>query len=272
MNRLPSEQRLKLDLQFYYPNKNTNIRVSDKRSRKLFLEITDNTEPVDLTGYSIGYECIKPDGKLIRDTGEVFNNVEEVDLSKGKFNYTLIPQVATKQGEIITSYFVFTKGDERLTTRDFRINVFTDLTGDGTDNSESYITEIDILIDQLRQYVELQLDAFNIRFQEEAGFIQTILDNLNAQIRDIREILDTDILGRIDSISKRLDELKVIFDSLNVYSKDEIDSLIDSIVFDGANFVKHEEFDPVHVQVDNNTSDIASLKTKVDTNTGNITS
>src|SRR5699024_8081711 len=45
-----------------------------------------------------------------------------------------------------------------------------------------------------------------------------------------------------------------------------------SIVFDGANFVKHEEFDPVHVQVDNNTSDIASLKTKVDTNTGNITS
>lgn len=90
-----------LDVTRPYENQRVIGRLADRDLTSILVKLTKTGLPINLTGYSIYFECRLPyqDGEQInyvRDDGSVYQNLEIVDASQGIFRYTFIKEVWSK--------------------------------------------------------------------------------------------------------------------------------------------------------------------------------
>lgn len=166
------------------PTNKSETRVSNNRrtirsgEKGLSIKVTlvdANDQPYDLSAFTLEFNEIKDQGKIVFDSGSGDNSgsFNVVDAKGGVFTYTLAPQVYSASGR---AWFVIKQDDTIIdTTKDFYFDVLQDAT-------------IHIDNDNYVSSMEAELDAFKAMTQKEQqnadALIKSLTDQMNEAIAD----------------------------------------------------------------------------------------
>ncbi|HDR7494318.1 BppU family phage baseplate upper protein [Bacillus thuringiensis] len=175
--------------------KTIRSRQNDKNGLKITVNVRENGQIVDLTGYAVKYEAINQVGLFVRDDAQI------VDAKNGVFSYTLSSQ-AVSTSDDWTAYFVMEKSTERMSTPDIRITLRRDVK-EGNIKIENYISDFDNLkkqIDALQQAVD-KMDVVKRSGGMMTGYLTmrpTIGSNIGVGFNSEDKVLDIGLVGVSD--------------------------------------------------------------------------
>lgn len=154
---------LKLDLNGQVIAPKIQIRRNDYETNIFAVQLFQNGVPVDITNWTVIFECLTPARKYIRDDGSEFNNLKIVDATNGKFEYTLSNKIFASLGDIDVAYFAFERlvdgRTKRVSTGNFCFTVITDVLT-GNIKVEDYLSQITALINDINQ-IKLEYETLN---------------------------------------------------------------------------------------------------------------
>ncbi len=172
-------------------NKNNAInpiifgRLTDGNLRKITVNITNEGEPVDLTGWVIRFEGVTGGHAKVFDV----LGVNILDAKNGKFEYTFSKTAFSATGAYRQAYFAIEKDNMRETTNDIKIIVENVADLDAQD-AETVVTELNKTITLINQrYVEL-----NNRVDIYEGDIAELESWLDERKAEIENIIDSQIV------------------------------------------------------------------------------
>ncbi|WP_029437263.1 BppU family phage baseplate upper protein [Bacillus thuringiensis] len=129
-------------------------RVGDKASNIVDVYVIDNGAPYNLTGNKVFFECLKPDNSLVQDS----EGIKVIDATKGHFEYTFPVETFGYAGKAKRAFFSIEKDQIiRATTQDFVLNVLANAEVGSTGVSESYISKIDKLFEDVKENIDEKL-------------------------------------------------------------------------------------------------------------------
>lgn len=166
-----------------FQNPMVELRQGDGNYQSLHVTVTNNGDPVDLTGWTITFMGTTAGAHKIVDANAVVDNAVQ-----GTFNYT--PNKAWGQdiGEFNKAYFKLVKSDETASGANFRINVLeaVDLTDEEAGN---YISVVDVMIDKIKTDMDAKLADTQTTLtntQNQANTVQTNVDDLNTNVNQLK--------------------------------------------------------------------------------------
>lgn len=135
-------------------------RVGDQESNTVDVYLVDGLMPYNLTGKDVYFECVKHDGKPVRDK----IGIKMINASQGHFEYTFPAQTFLAIGKSKQAYFSIEKDSTvKATSQDFVIVSLADALTNRIP-SDVYISQLDELI---RDLEAMQLDLLNsVAYQE----------------------------------------------------------------------------------------------------------
>lgn len=210
-------------------NKNNAInpiiysRLTDGNLRKITVNITNEGEPIDLTGWTIRFEGTSGGSSKVFDV----LGVNILDAQNGKFEYTFSKIAFASSGAYKTAYFALEKDDMRETTNDIKIIVekVADITAK---DAEVTITELNKTIALINQ----KYNELNSRVNIYEGDIASLENWLNARKAEINTIIadaKTTFNQKLSEIQGKLDATNQAIENGDFYSKTQIDGKITSV-------------------------------------------
>lgn len=155
-------------------------RVGDAESLIIEASIFQSAQPFDITeeGMTARFECDKPNGAVVRD--------DDVTVEGNKITYLVPATVLGVNGEINTAFFRLMKdGTYYDSTESFTITVLP-----GSDGAipEGYVSELEVIISNLKTQERARIDAElqrvsneNERVQHETERVEAEDDRLNKE-------------------------------------------------------------------------------------------
>ena len=167
-----------------FQNPMVELRQGDGNYQSLHVTVTNNGDPVDLTGWTITFMGTTAGAHKIVDANAVVDNALQ-----GTFNYTPTKAWGQDIGEFNKAYFKFVKSDETASGANFRVNVLeaVDLTDE---EAGDYISVVDALIDKVKTDMDAKLADTQTTLtntQNQANTVQTNVDDLNTNVNELKE-------------------------------------------------------------------------------------
>ncbi|AGI11566.1 DUF2479 domain containing protein [Listeria phage LP-KV022] len=196
-----------LDVTRPYENQRVIGRLADRDLTSILVKLTKTGLPINLTGYSIYFECRLPyqDGEQInyvRDDGSVYQNLEIVDASQGIFRYTFIKEVWSKVGYMPEAYFALEQlvgtVNKRVTTQNFSLTIQNNATNNSM-QTPPFTSDI---------------EAFKDAIRAELADVQTELDNTSDDV--------TALTGNVATLDTEVKALQASIDANQVVLKTDI--------------------------------------------------
>ena len=210
-------------------NKNNAInpiifgRLTDGNLRKITVNITNEGEPVDLTGWTIRFEGTTGGHAKIFDV----LGVNILDAENGKFEYTFSKTAFSATGSYKNAYFAIEKGDMRETTNDIKIVVEKVADLDAQD-AETVVTELNktiALINQKYNELNSRVDVY----ESDIADLENWLDEQKAEINTIITDAETTFNQKLSEIQGKLDATNTAIQNGDFYSKTQTDSKIANV-------------------------------------------
>ncbi|HBO5952170.1 TPA: BppU family phage baseplate upper protein, partial [Pseudomonas aeruginosa] len=157
-------------------------RVGDGGLKAVTVSVISNGTPYDLTGKTVSFEGLKPDGTHIIDT----NGGIVLNAQGGIFRYVFPYQAFAAMGEYEQAFFKVSRDSQTDTTLEFKIKVLENKVEMGI-NSVSFISDFENLKAQLKQAYEDFLEQ--IKSDQDAT--QNIIEGTKTTIQSLQEQLNT---------------------------------------------------------------------------------
>lgn len=166
-----------------FQNPMVELRQGDGNYQSLHVTVTNNGDPVDLTGWTITFMGTTAGAHKIVDANAVVDNALQ-----GTFNYKPTKAWGQDIGEFNKAYFKFVKSDETASGANFRVNVLeaVDLTDE---EAGDYISVVDALIDKVKTDMDAKLADTQKTLsdtQTQANTVQTNVDDLNTNVNELK--------------------------------------------------------------------------------------
>ena len=210
-------------------NKNNAInpiifgRLTDGNLRKITVNITNEGEPVDLTGWVIRFEGVTGGHAKVFDV----LGVNILDAKNGKFEYTFSKTAFSATGAYRQAYFAIEKDNMRETTNDIKIIVENVADLDAQD-AETVVTELNKTITLINQrYVELN-NRVDI-YEGDIAELESWLDERKAEIENIIDLANSTFNQKLSEIQAKLNETNQAIVNGDFYSKTETDQKLNAI-------------------------------------------
>ena len=210
-------------------NKNNAInpiifgRLTDGNLRKITVNITNEGEPVDLTGWVIRFEGTTGGHAKVFDV----LGVHLLDAENGKFEYTFSKTAFSASGAYRQAYFAIEKDNMRETTNDIKIIVENVADLDAKD-AETVVTELNKTITLINQ----KYDELNSRVDVYEGDIASLegwLLGKKTEIEDLIDLANSNFSEKLTEIQAKLDETNKAIVNGDFYSKTETDQKLSAI-------------------------------------------
>ncbi|MCY8916292.1 BppU family phage baseplate upper protein [Bacillus atrophaeus] len=157
-------------------------RVGDGGLKAVTVSVMSNGTPYDLTGKTVSFEGLKPDGTHIIDA----NGGIVLNAQGGIFRYVFPYQAFTAMGEYEQAFFKVSRDSQTDTTLEFKIKVLENKVEMGI-NSVSFISDFENLKAQLKQ----AYDDFLERIKSDQEVTQNIIESTKTTIQSLQEQLNT---------------------------------------------------------------------------------
>ena len=210
-------------------NKNSAInpiifgRLTDGNLRKITVNITNEGEPVDLTGWVIRFEGTTGGQAKVFDV----LGVHLLDAENGKFEYTFSKTAFSASGAYTTAYFAIEKDDMRETTNDIKIIVENVADLDAQD-AQTVVTELNKTITLINQrYAELN-NRVDI-YEDDIASLEGWLLGKKTEIENIIKSANSTFNQKLSEIQTKLDETNQAIVNGDFYSKTETDQKLSAI-------------------------------------------
>jgi hypothetical protein len=128
---------------------NCSFKQGDNNSCVLEFNLTDDGEPIDLTGETISFNFLKPDQTIVIQ--DITTGVTVLYATEGKVQVILTSQTLAASG-VVNCEIVRTLADELLTTYTFNFTVQQSI-GDTGILSTNYISVVDGLVAQMNTVI-----------------------------------------------------------------------------------------------------------------------
>ena len=210
-------------------NKNNAInpiifgRLTDGNLRKITVNITNEGEPIDLTGWVIRFEGVTGGQAKVFDV----LGVNILDAKNGKFEYTFSKTAFSASGAYTTAYFAIEKDNMRETTNDIRIIVENVADLDAKD-AETVVTELNKTITLINQ----KYDELNSRvdiYEDDIVNVEEWLLGKKTEIENIIESANSTFNQKLSEIQAKLDATNQAINNGDFYSKTETDQKLSAI-------------------------------------------
>ena len=210
-------------------NKNNAInpiifgRLTDGNLRKITVNITNEGEPIDLTGWVIRFEGVTGGQAKVFDV----LGVNILDAKNGKFEYTFSKTAFSASGAYRHAYFAIEKDDMRETTNDIKIIVENVADLDAQD-AETVVTELNKTITLINQrYAELnsRVDIY----EDDIVNVEEWLLGKKTEIENIINSANSTFNQKLSEIQAKLDETNQAIVNGDFYSKTETDQKLSAI-------------------------------------------
>ena len=187
-------------------NKNNAInpiifgRLTDGNLRKITVNITNEGEPVDLTGWVIRFEGVTGGQAKVFDV----LGVHLLDAENGKFEYTFSKTAFSASGAYKSAYFAIEKDNMRETTNDIKI-VVENVADLNAKDAETVVTELNKTIALINErYAELnsRVDVY----EGDIAELESWLDERKAEIENIIDLANSNFNEKLTEIQAKLDE------------------------------------------------------------------
>ena len=167
-----------------FQNPMVELRQGDGNYQSLYVTVTDNGDPFDLTGWTVSFMGTTAGSHKIIDANVVLDST-----LVGAFTYTPTKAWGQDEGEFKNAYFKFVKSDETASGASFRVNVLNavDLTDE---EAKDYISVVDALIDQVKTDMDSKLADTQTTLsntQSQADTVKTNVDDLNNNVNELKE-------------------------------------------------------------------------------------
>ena len=210
-------------------NKNNAInpiifgRLTDGNLRKITVNITNEGEPIDLTGWTIRFEgTTGGHAKIFAVLG-----VNILDALNGKFEYTFSKTAFSATGSYKNAYFVIEKGNMRETTNDIKIIVEKVADIDAKE-AETVVTELNKTITLINSKYN-ELNSRVSVYESDILDLENWLDEQKAEINTIISTAETTFNQKLTEIQGKLDATNTAIQNGDFYSKTQIDGKITSV-------------------------------------------
>ena len=210
-------------------NKNNAInpiifgRLTDGNLRKITVNITNEGEPVDLTGWVIRFEGTTGGHAKVFDV----LGVHLLDAENGKFEYTFSKTAFSASGAYRQAYFAIEKDNMRETTNDIKIVVENVADLDAQD-AETIVTELNKTITLINErYAELNGRVGG--YADDIAELENWLTSRKAEIENIIKSANSTFNQKLSEIQTKLDETNQAIVNGDFYSKTETDQKLSAI-------------------------------------------
>lgn len=210
-------------------NKNNAInpiifgRLTDGNLRKITVNVTNEGEPIDLTGYKVTFEGISG-GKT-----KVFDSlgVNLLDAENGKFEYKFSKTAFSSTGAYKTAYFSIEKDGTRETTNDIQIivNTVADVTAQDAEVAITELNKTIALINQKYSELNSRVDVY----ENDVKSLETWLSGKKTEINNIISNANSSFNQKLSEIQTKLDATNTAIAQGSFYSKTETDAKIASV-------------------------------------------
>ena len=210
-------------------NKNNAInpiifgRLTDGNLRKITVNITNEGEPVDLTGWVIRFEGVTGGQAKVFDV----LGVHLLDAENGKFEYTFSKTAFSASGAYTTAYFAIEKDDMRETTNDIKI-IVENVADLNAQDAQTVVTELNKTITLINErYAELNGRVGG--YADDIAELENWLTSRKAEIENIIDLANSNFNQKLSEIQAKLDETNQAIVNGNFYSKTETDQKLSAI-------------------------------------------
>ena len=210
-------------------NKNNAInpiifgRLTDGNLRKITVNITNEGEPIDLTGWTIRFEGTTGGHAKIFDV----LGVNILDALNGKFEYTFSKTAFSATGSYKNAYFVIEKGNMRETTNDIKIIVEKVADIDAKE-AETVVTELNKTITLINSKYN-ELNSRVSVYESDILDLENWLDEQKAEINTIIADTETTFNQKLNEIQGKLDATNEAIQNGDFYNKAQVDSKIANV-------------------------------------------
>lgn len=167
-----------------FQNPMVELRQGDGNYQSLYVTVTDNGDPFELTGWTVSFMGTTAGSHKIIDANVVLDSTVV-----GAFTYTPTKSWGQDEGEFKNAYFKFVNSDETASGASFRVNVLNavDLTDE---EAQDYISVVDAMIDQVKTDMDSKLADTQTTLsntQSQATTVQSNVDDLNNNVNELKE-------------------------------------------------------------------------------------
>ena len=210
-------------------NKNNAInpiilgRLTDGNLRKITVNITNEGEPVNLTGWVIRFEGVTGGQAKVFDV----LGVNILDAKNGKFEYTFSKTAFSASGAYTTAYFAIEKDNMRETTNDIKI-IVENVADLNAQDAQTVVTELNKTITLINQ----KYDELNGRvdiYEGDIAELENWLTSRKTEIENIIESANSTFNQKLSEIQTKLDETNQAIVNGDFYSKTETDQKLSAI-------------------------------------------
>ena len=210
-------------------NKNNAInpiiygRLTDGNLRKITVNITNEGEPVDLTGWTIRFEGVTGGQAKVFDV----LGVNILDAKNGKFEYTFSKTAFSASGAYTTAYFAIEKDNMRETTNDIKI-IVENVADLNAQDAETVVTELNKTITLINErYAELNGRVGG--YADDIAELENWLISRKTEIENIIDLANSNFNEKLTEIQAKLDETNQAINNGDFYTKTETDQKLSAI-------------------------------------------
>ena len=198
-------------------------RLTDGNLRKITVNITNEGEPVDLTGWVIRFEGTTGGHAKVFDV----LGVHLLDAKNGKFEYTFSKTAFSASGAYRQAYFAIEKDNMRETTNDIKIVVENVADLDAQD-AETIVTELNKTITLINErYAELNGRVGG--YADDIAELENWLVSRKTEIENIIKSANSTFNQKLSEIQAKLDKTNQAIKNGDFYSKTETDQKLSAI-------------------------------------------
>ena len=177
-------------------------RVADGLVQTVDVYVTNNSEPFDITGWTIKFEGNTSGNRTFIADSE---HIKVIDAKGGFFQYTFPLPAFANSGKYERAYFSFALDEKHESSNNFNIQVFenADIT---VEEAHTVITEYEKLVDELNKiFIEAQEDLTN-DVEEYKQWLTQQVQELQNKIDILNQNYEV-AEARVTELEKRLQEL-----------------------------------------------------------------
>ena len=175
-----------------------SIRQGEVNATRLEVEVTDHGEDVDLSAYSVYFECAHPSGAL---------HSEKVGSTDGNVaSYTVAKAVGDEAGTIECAYFALKTTNEDgttdvyATTQAFIVRVLPNAQTGGAGVAKAYSSEIEEMLAYCRQTFDANETARQSAFDSNEDARQAASEAATKRANDAADKVQSAIDGTLDPL------------------------------------------------------------------------
>lgn len=225
---------------------------------KLHIKFSEDGKPVDLTGHTVKFMAIKPDG-----TG-VYNFATIIDAKAGEIEVEITNQMTAVEGELDCELEI--EGTKLITTMTFYIEVDHKLNDGSFIESTNEFTVLQKAIRDAYEAIDLMEEKTDAKLEELQEQVDTAIDNMeattNSKLTQVQSQVDTAISNMNTTTNNKLSQLQSQVNS----AIDNMDSVTDTKLADlqkqvtnainNMNSTTTNKLNQVQSQVDDKLTDI----------------